>query len=233
MCFCCDAYAFFLAVFLCRLRPGYIIQAIVYDNRVTNFNSIEHFFCFCVRCIHTSVGSVRQIDVTAVLGTPARIVDSDVAVKRKPEHDMARIELEITVTFLRIHRPDTACRSVIARRMIARCDRCFRHQNAVLVAPHFLLGNAHLDVCISDIICRAVIGRIEVNRVEISLCFVLDRLQKCLRRLLLVDAPAVIAARIQVMVAPRLVLKVCANPKVSVSYAIWRTKAAASSCEIV
>ena len=63
--------------FLCRLRPGYIIQAIVYDNRVTNFNSIEHFFCFCVWGIHTSVGSVRQIDVPAVLGTPARIVDSD------------------------------------------------------------------------------------------------------------------------------------------------------------
>ena len=144
------------------------------------------------------MGSVRQIDVPAVLGTPARIVDSDVAVKRKPEHDMARIELEITVTFFRIHRPDTACRSVIAGPMIARCDRCFRHQNAILVAPHFLLGNAHLDVCISDIIGRAVIGRIEVNRVEISLCFVLDRLQKCLRRLLLVDAPAVIAARIQV-----------------------------------
>ena len=93
---------------------------------------------------------------------------------------------------------DTACRSVIARRMIARCDRCLRHENTILVAPHFLLRNAHLDVCISDIIGRAVIGRIEVNRVEISLCFVLDRLQKCLRRLLLVDAPAVIAARIQV-----------------------------------
>ena len=54
-------------------------SAIVYDNRVTNFNSIEHFFCFCVWGIHTSVGSVRQIDVPAVLGTPARIVDSDVA----------------------------------------------------------------------------------------------------------------------------------------------------------
>ena len=58
-----------------------------------------------------------------------------------------------------------SCRSVIARRIIARCDRCFRHQNAILVAPHFLLGNAHLDVCISDIIRRTVICRIKVNRI--------------------------------------------------------------------
>lgn len=82
------ASVFLQAVFL-RLRPGYIIQAIVYDNRGHQFN-ILNFFCFCVWGIRIR-GSVRQIDVPAVLGTPARIVDSDVAVKQ-PSRNMTWLE---------------------------------------------------------------------------------------------------------------------------------------------
>ena len=142
----------------------------------------------------------KFIKLSSKIHSPWSITDPQISIEWDPVIYSRRIVLSVHCTSaLHFTCCITSHRScTVGHEWISGYDLRIRSRRSIFIEYHSLVGQVNLYICISDIIGRAVIGRIEVNRVEISLCFVLDRLQKCLRRLLLVDAPAVIAARIQV-----------------------------------